>query len=674
MKLPFMTIDKKGIASVITLLVLFGVTILTLHTIINSRMNRTSADNYRHRIQSFYAADGMITLLAQEMIDSNENNYLKDAFLIKNVGLFSTGRHGYNPYANVDTLIGAGTTLTSTNDKCTFLYQKYVGDVDISVKVQYMSIVLNDPFCGIMIRKTLNSNSMDAAVTWPYRSNNPVSMKVRSDDGSGVVDITTTPSGYGSWIRLKRSGTIFTSFRSDNGSTWTIVGKDTISMGDTVYAGLFVGSGSQIDISKGVFSDLRGMIRRSYTDSLTFTTVENTTVKYTINEILPDQFSMTTEAFKKKNNGEKIFVTKLDQALARKRESGFIATAIDSIYLPVTFYEYRANLTNPEFNTAASMVVIKKMIQNSLDADRKPVPPFFAWNEQPRFCFMDCFDTNFKSWYKLSPSERSAKLNNLDIESEKNCNKIHGSKSSKGWWFSDSLKKWFRPSDAPGAEFDPYTGTWTNLKNRPIPGGGSVANEWVGKNYDSTKSFANIVIYDSLKFRELPSGSGTFVFGDPYYSLNIDTQYFVLPCNAWWVGSKYKFMPLKMRGFKFDPANYTSPSPFCSQVENFGFSMEMHKMFTYKHGQNFSFTGDDDVWVFINNRFVIDLGGIHPATTSSVDLDTLGLIEGNQYWFDLFYSERCPTESNIYITTNMQLFVPPQSNKRIWTRDYGDLN
>jgi fibro-slime domain-containing protein len=102
--------------------------------------------------------------------------------------------------------------------------------------------------------------------------------------------------------------------------------------------------------------------------------------------------------------------------------------------------------------------------------------------------------------------------------------------------------------------------------------------------------------------------------------------------------------------------------------------MEIHKMFTYKKGQKFSFTGDDDVWVFINNRFVIDLGGIHGATTAGVNLDTLGLTEGDQYWFDLFYSERCPTESNIYITTNMQLFVQPQSNKRSWKRDYGDLN
>lgn len=92
-----------------------------------------------------------------------------------------------------------------------------------------------------------------------------------------------------------------------------------------------------------------------------------------------------------------------------------------------------------------------------------------------------------------------------------------------------------------------------------------------------------------------------------------------------------------------------------NRVHNYHFALELHTNFTYRGGEVFQFTGDDDIWVFINNRLVVDLGGVHGAASGSVNLDTLGLTPGNTYAFDFFFAERHTTDSNFRLTTSIGL-------------------
>ncbi|HYP77486.1 MAG TPA: fibro-slime domain-containing protein [Polyangiaceae bacterium] len=90
-------------------------------------------------------------------------------------------------------------------------------------------------------------------------------------------------------------------------------------------------------------------------------------------------------------------------------------------------------------------------------------------------------------------------------------------------------------------------------------------------------------------------------------------------------------------------------------AHNYHMTFELHLQFKYHPGEVFTFIGDDDIWVFVDNKLALDLGGTHNEVTGRIMLDTLGLVDGQTYPLAFFWCERHVTGSNLRIETSLEV-------------------
>ncbi len=163
--------------------------------------------------------------------------------------------------AGVITMSAAGADIWGTADDFRFACKSLTGDGSIVVKVESLVNTNAAVKAGVMIRQSLDDNARYAYMVVTYSSG--VSFGWRQQTGVAAASALQAGITAPQWIKLTRTGDVFTAQYSVDGKTWLdaknadgTVTSTTVAMNGPVYIGLCLTSHNATTLTTAVMSGL----------------------------------------------------------------------------------------------------------------------------------------------------------------------------------------------------------------------------------------------------------------------------------------------------------------------------------------------------------------------------------------------------------------------------------
>jgi regulation of enolase protein 1 (concanavalin A-like superfamily) len=161
-------------------------------------------------------------------------------------------------------LAASGNGIQGTTDQAHFLYQPRTNDAVLTVRLDTVSAnSVSSASAGILFREDLSPSgrcvylgrTQSGSLTWMHRDS----------VGGALIAITNIVSPDVIWLRVARSGNVFSAFQSTDGVAWNLVGAPvTLSLSNTFNLGVAMSSGANSATEAARFSNLSISNQLSY--------------------------------------------------------------------------------------------------------------------------------------------------------------------------------------------------------------------------------------------------------------------------------------------------------------------------------------------------------------------------------------------------------------------------
>ncbi|WP_218032106.1 discoidin domain-containing protein [Dictyobacter kobayashii] len=136
------------------------------------------------------------------------------------------------------TVVGSGNDIWDSADAFQYVSQPLSGDGTIVARIDSQQNTDGWAKAGVMIRESLTAGSTHALMALTPGNGAVFQRRTTTGGSSSSTAGASVAAPY--WVKLQRAGSTFTGSISSDGSSWTVVGSDTISMATNAYVGLAV--------------------------------------------------------------------------------------------------------------------------------------------------------------------------------------------------------------------------------------------------------------------------------------------------------------------------------------------------------------------------------------------------------------------------------------------------